>query len=143
MPSASFVHAAAATRPPPVVWDRLQDAATWAEIGPVEQVWDPVHDSGALASFRWRTTVGPTRYQGVATVVTSEPEEAIELSLDAGEVTGSLRTELSPADGDGTLLRVTLTVVSRGMLSTMFFPVISEAVGRSLPEQVESFAARL
>ena len=39
------------------------------------------------------------------------------------------------------MIEVTLKVISRGMLSTLFFPVISEAVGRGLPAQVERFAA--
>lgn len=129
-------------RSPREVWDGLQDASTWANIGPVEQVWEPVHASEALVSFKWRTTVGPTRYDGVAKVVTSDPLQAMELSLDAGEVTGSLRTDLAP-EATGTLITVTLVVVSRGLLSTMFFPVISEAVGKGLAAQVEHFAATL
>ena len=143
MPSATFTHVAVAARPIDAVWDRLQDAETWASIGPIEEVWDAVHAGDDLDSFRWRTTVGPAGYQGSMTVVESERPHRMRLSLDAGEVSGELVAELEPATAGSTTVRITLVVVSRGMLSTMFFPAISQAVGNGLPDQVEAFAASI
>lgn len=140
MPSASFSHAASVSTPAEAVWDRLQAVDAWADIGPLDKVWDAVHDGERLESYKWRTTVGPTSYDGRATVISSERPNLMRLELDAGEVAGSLQTHMSE-NGDGsTKLVVTLEVVSRGMLSTLFFPVLSEAVGRGLPQQVEQFA---
>jgi carbon monoxide dehydrogenase subunit G len=143
MPSAIHRHSAPAGQPIDAVWARLQEAGTWAGIGPVEEVWDPVHEGGRLRSYRWRTTVGPTRYDGTATVVRSEPPHRMELSLDGGEVTGTLTTELSTNGDRHTTITVSLKIVSRGMLSSMFFPVVSDAVRRGLPEQVDRFARSL
>lgn len=143
MPSAKYVHTATTTRPIEDVWGRLQAASTWANIGPVEEVWDAVHDGENLKSYRWRTTVGPTSYRGTARLIAAEAPRRMELDLDGGELTGTLTTNLS-ANGDGTtVVEVTLHIVSRGMVSTLFFPVISEAVGRGLPAQVERFATSL
>ena len=65
------------------------------------------------------------------------------LELDAREVAGTLEARLE-ANGDGTtVVTVTLRVTSRGTLSTLFFPVVSEAIAKGLPAQVERFAASL
>jgi hypothetical protein len=143
MPSARFRHTASATKAPEEIWDRLQTVDSWANIGPVEDVRDPVHEDGALQGYRWSATVGPTTYDATAKVVESQRPHRMRLDLDAQEVVGVLLTEIS-ANGDGTsLIAVTLDISSRGMLSTLFFPVISEAVGKGLPRQVEEFAASL
>jgi carbon monoxide dehydrogenase subunit G len=141
MPSATFAHVAVAAGPVEAVWDRLQDAETWASIGPIEEVWDAVHAGDDLESFRWRTTVGPAGYKGSMTVVESEPPHRMRLSLDAGEVSGELVAELDPAAAGSTSVHSTLVVGSRGMLSTMFVPAISQAVGNGLPDQVDAFAS--
>ena len=41
------------------------------------------------------------------------------------------------------MVTVTLEVVSRGTLSTLFFPVVSEAIAKGLPSQVDRFAEGL
>lgn len=143
MPTARFTHSADAARPPDVVWARLQAAETWANIGPVDEVWDPVHENGELRSYRWSATVGPTKYKGTARVVETNPPVRMRLELDAREMAGELEAVVV-ANGDGaTRITVTLAVESRGMLSTLFFPVVSEAVGNGLPAQVDGFAASL
>lgn len=144
MPRASFTHHVAIPRASDEIWGELQVAETWSNIGPVEEVWDEVHDdAGHLERYRWSTSVGPRTYRGKAIVAASVPGRLMRLDLDAGEVLGTLTTALSE-NGDGTThLEVTLEVVSRGALSTMFFPVVADAVGRGLPTQVEQFAQRL
>ena len=141
MPAATYTHVALAEQPIDVVWDRLQSAETWSTIGPVDAVWDAVHENELLRSYRWRTTIGPTSYAGTARVVASERPRRMQLLLDAREVAGTLTTELHARSEAATEIAVTLEVVSRGMLSTLFFPVVSEAVGNGLPEQVDTFAA--
>ena len=143
MPSASYTHEETTRRPLADVWLRLQDVETWSNIGPVEHVWDPVHDeTGHLVSYRWSASVGPTTYRGHAKVVEADPEKLMVLDLDGGEIDGVLTTRLSQ-NGDGSHIGVTLSIVSKGTLSTLFFPIVSEAVGRGLPEQVRRFVAHL
>ncbi len=143
MPNATFSHEAATSRSVDEVWERLQQVETWAGIGPVEEVWDPVHDeAGDLVSYRWSAHVGPTRYRGTAEVIEAERDRLMRLDLDGGEVAGTLTTKMD-RNGDGTRLVVTLRIVSRGTLSALFFPLVADAVGRVLPEQVQRFVARI
>ena len=144
MPRATFTHQATTDAPIDEVWERLQMAETWADIGPVEDVSEAaVSADGLLESFRWSTTVGMKRYPGTARVATAEVGERMRLELDAREVAGTLETHLS-ANGRGTtVVTVTLEVISRGTLSTLFFPVVSEAIAKGLPAQVDRFAAGL
>ena len=144
MPRATFTHQATADAPIDEVWESLQLAETWADIGPVEQVSDEaVGPDGLLESFRWSTSVAMKRYPGTAQVISREVGEHMTLELDAREVAGTLETHLS-ANGQGTtVVTVTLEVVSRGTLSTLFFPVVSETIAKGLPDQVDRFAEGL
>lgn len=144
MPRATFTHQATATASPADVWTVLQEAETWGNIGPVEHITDPSSDDlGNLQGFRWSTTVAAKRYPGTAQVRTAVPGERMVLDLDAREVAGSLEAHLEP-NGDGTtIVTVTLEVVSRGTLSTLFFPLVSETIAKGLPAQVDRFAASL
>ena len=144
MPRATFSHQAVTTASIEAVWDRLQQAETWANIGPVEDVMESQHDeTGRLQSFTWTTTVARKHYEGTAELSDSVYRERMTLDLDASEVAGSLEARLSSNGADSTVVTVTLEVVSRGTLSTLFFPVVSEAVARGLPEQVDRFAESL
>ena len=144
MPRATFTHQATADASIEDVWASLQEAETWADIGPVEDVSDAeTNDDGMLQSFRWATTVGMKRYPGTAVVAASEVGEHMKLKLDAREVAGTLETHLSSNGHGTTVVTVTLEVVSRGTLSTLFFPVVSEAIAKGLPNQVDRFAEGL
>jgi len=144
MPRATFTHQAIANATAEAVWDSLQDAETWANIGPVENVSDPeIDEYGQLESFRWSTTVAMRNYPGTAEVSEVEPGERMTLELDARELAGSLEAHIEPNGDGGTVVTVTLEVVSRGTLSTLFFPVVSEVIANGLPAQVDRFAASL
>jgi hypothetical protein len=144
MPRATFTHQAVAAASVAEVWERLQQAETWANIGPVENVTDPhIDENGQLKSFRWSTTVAMKHYLGTAEVTRIDPEQRMTLALDAREVAGSLEAHLEPNGQGTTIVTVTLEVISRGTLSTLFFPVVSEAIARGLPVQVDDFAASL
>ena len=142
MPRASFSHSVELTRTPQEIWINLQDAATWSGIGPVDNVWEPTHsDDGTLEGFQWSAHVGPTSYKGSAVVAGATAPRHMKLDLDSSELKGSLIADIE--DGDTTHLAVTLEVASKGTMGALFFPLISEAIGRGLPEQVEQFAASL
>lgn len=142
MPRASFSHRAVTPVPVDSVWKQLQLAETWSNIGPVENVSHSQLDGdGRLLSFRWATTVATRHYNGTARVTTADAGSRMRLALDATEVYGSVEAQIEAAGDAGTLITITLEVISRGTLSTLFFPVVRESVARGLPEQVESFAA--
>lgn len=142
MPRASFSHSVELSRSPEQVWLVLQDADTWSGIGPVDEVWDPTQaDDGALESFQWRARVGPTNYKGSAVVSETAPPTHMRLDLDSSELKGSLIADIK--NTGSTRLVVTLEVASKGTMGALFFPLISEAIGRGLPEQVEEFAASI
>lgn len=144
MPRATFTHQATAEAPIEAVWESLQLAETWADIGPVEEVSDAETTSdGLLQSFKWSTTVAMKRYPGTARLIAMDAGESMKLELDAREVAGTLETHLTPNGHGTTVVTVTLEVISRGTLSTLFFPMVSEAIANGLPAQVERFAESL
>ncbi|NND02776.1 MAG: SRPBCC family protein [Acidimicrobiia bacterium] len=141
MPRASFSHNASLTRPAIDVWTALQDAATWSGIGPVDDVWDATHDDdGHLQGFSWSAHVGPTKYKGSAKVTVAAEPHHMKFHLDSSELSGALIADI---DDDAAILMVTLEVASKGAMASMFFPIIAEAIGRGLPQQVEEFASTL
>lgn len=138
MPSASYSHTASVDAAPEVVWARLQEADAWAQIGPINRVWDATHrDDGALASFRWSTHAAGRDWSGIATTIESEAPETMVVDLDTSEVKGAIAVRL----GDGSI-RVDMTLRSVGLLATMFFGVVSNAVGGGLAGHVDEFASR-
>ena len=144
MPKATFTHQAVADSPIGNVWDRLQQAETWENIGPVEEVHDAeTNGDGHLKSFHWSTTVAAKHYPGRAQVTVIDSGRRMTMDLDAGEVAGSLEAHLESNGAESTIVTVTLEVVSRGMLSTLFFPVVSETIAKGLPDQVDRFAESL
>ena len=143
MPSTSASHTVTIPRTSDALWVVLQRAETWANIGPVDRVWDPVHSAdGQLASYRWSAQVVGKEYLGTANIVDSVAPSLMKLELDGGEVTGFLTATLTEHER-GTDVQVVLDVSSRGAMSAMFFPVIADAIRKGLPQQVDAFATRL
>ena len=143
MPSASFSHTAAS----PVAIDRafaaLQKAETWGAIGGVGEIRDARHDAdGALTGYRFTAEVGGMRYPGTATVTRSDAPNDMEVAVDTSEVRATIRVVLTE-NGDGTDVTVNLSIRSNGFISTLTFPVISNAIGSGLPASVASFASGL
>ena len=64
------------------------------------------------------------------------------LHLATRELVGALTAEVRDHN-PGSYLDVTLAIESRGMLASLFFPAISQAVGSGLPRQVDEFTASL
>ena len=143
MPSATFHHAITINAPPDDVWDRLQNPEVWGSIGPVQNLWDPVIEDGVLAGFQWSTDIGGVVYKGTGTATIQDRPEQYQVVLDTSEMAGTITVDLSQGNPGGTIVDVTLELRSKGLLSSMFFPVVSRAIGGGLPDQVEDMAAQL
>jgi hypothetical protein len=144
MAGSAFTHSVVVDARISDVWDRLQRASTWQDVGPVEKVWDPEHGTGGeLLGYRWSTSVAGRPYRGTARTVASHPQETMMLALDGGEVSALLTTTLSSASETRTSIEVTIELEPKGMMGTLFFPVISAAVGRGLEDHLEAFARRV
>ncbi len=143
MPGATFHHTITVDAPPDAVWDQLQTPEIWRSLGPVQEVWDPVHDDGVLTGFSWSTELGGVTYEGTGTALNAERPDRYRLELDTSEMAGTIGVDLTAADGRGTNVDVTVELRSKGLLSSMFFPIVARAIGDGLPEQVEAMAKSL
>lgn len=143
VPSAEFEHTVEAPATSDEAWQQLQNPETWEGLAGVEEVFDVHHDAaGVLTAYRFRATAASQVYEGTAKTVESSNASRMVIDIATSEVTGRITTSLQPTDG-GVEVTVKVTLRSKGFLSTLFFPVISQAVGSGLPTQVDAFAARL
>lgn len=141
MPLARFRHSAGAAAPPGEVWGALQSAATWGGIGLIEAVWDEEHDeAGGLRSYRFRTSAAGRTWEGTASTVAAVPGERMEMTLSTREVSGRIEVTLTP-EGEDSEVAVRLEVEPAGMLATLFWGVIREAIASGFERQVDHFAA--
>ena len=142
MPSATFHHAVTVQASPGEVWDSLQEPDAWRSVGPVQELWDPVTEDGVLTGFQWSTDIGGVVYNGTGEAVESQRPEHYSLILDTSEMAGTIAVDLTEENPGGTLVDVTVELQSKGLLSSMFFPVVSRAIGEGLNDQVEEMAQR-
>lgn len=141
MPSDTFSHSTTVSAAPEAVHATLQNPTTWEGLGPIDEVWDAVHDGDDLSSFRWRARAAGRTWEGTALRATSEAGHSMALDLDSPEVGGTITMELE-ASGEGSVLTVTLHARSKGLLAGMFWGVVSDAIGSGLPRQVQEFGDR-
>ncbi|MGB9358546.1 MAG: SRPBCC family protein [Acidimicrobiia bacterium] len=143
MPSATFSETVTIDSDPANVWDQLQEPDVWASLGPVQKVWDPIFDDGVLTGFTWSTDIGGKVYEGTGRAISHQRPDRYELMLDTSEMSGTITAELSPANPGGTEAVVAIELKSKGLLSSMFFPAIKNAIGSGFPGQVSDMGARL
>jgi len=143
MPSATFTETVAIDADPASVWDQLQEPDIWASLGPVQKVWDPVFDEGVLTGFTWSTNIGGKIYEGTGKAISHQRPDRYELMLDTSEMSGTITASLSPANPGGTEAVVAIELKSKGLLSSMFFPAIKNAIGSGFPDQVSDMGERL
>jgi len=143
MPSATFTETVAIDAAHPDVWDRLQAPDVWASVGPVQEVWDPTINNGVLEAFHWSTDIGGKVYKGVGTATAHDRPDHYRLLLDTSEMSGEISVDLSPGNPGGTTAVVAIEIRSKGLLSSMFFPAIRNAIGSGFPDQVADMANEL
>ena len=143
MPSATFSESVAINVDPPEVWDQLQEPDVWASLGPVQKVWDPIVEGGVLTGFTWSTDIGGKVYEGTGKVLNHNRPDRYQLLLDTSEMAGTITADLSPGNPGGTDAVVEIEIRSKGLLSSMFFPAIKNAIGSGFPGQVSDMGVRL
>jgi carbon monoxide dehydrogenase subunit G len=143
MPSATYHQTIAIDADPEHVWDGLQNPDVWSSIGPVQKIWDPVVEDGVLDGFQWSTDIGGIVYDGTGKATVQERPDRYQLVLDTSEMAGTITVDLSPGNPGGTDVDVTVELRSKGLLSSMVFPLVSRAVGDGLADQIEDMAAQL
>lgn len=143
MPSTTLHDSVGVDASPDAVWDRLQEPDIWRSIGPVQEVWDPVVEDGLLTGFQWSTDIGGVVYSGTGAAVNADPPHHYELVLDTSEMAGTISVDLTEGSPGGTDIDVTVELQSKGLLSSMFFPVVARALGDGLSDQLNELAMRL
>ena len=143
MPSATFSESVTIDVDPASVWDQLQEPDVWASLGPVQKVWDPVFDGDVLTGFTWSTDIGGKVYEGSGTATEHQRPDRYQLILDTSEMAGTITADLSAANPGGTEAKVSIELRSKGLLSSMFFPAIKNAIGSGFPQQVADMGAKL
>ncbi len=142
MPTEKFEHSVSIDSDRATAWAHLQEAKTWEALAGIDRVHNVVHDiDGQLVSYEFDAIAGGKRYPGVATVKERAAPDRMVLVIESSEIDGSISTSL--ADDHPLQLKVALTLRSKGLLSTMFFPVVAASVGNGFPRQVDEFAARV
>lgn len=142
VPKDSFTHTAKVFAPVEEVWRALDRPETWEHIGGVDRVFQPdIDHEGRLRGFAFEVVAAGKRYIGRATPLDREHQRLMGWHVDTEEIMGETSVVLASADGF-TSITVTLEVESKGLLSTMFFPVIASTIGGGLPRSVDEFAAR-
>jgi hypothetical protein len=138
MAAASFSHRARVHASPQVVWDRLQQPDAWAQIGPIDEVWDAeVSPSAGLTTFRWSTRAAGRRYEGTASTSHAVPGKLMVVDLITSEVQGSVTVTIEDA-----AIEVDMSLRPVGLLASVFFSVVADAVGGGLAGHVDQFAAQ-
>jgi len=143
VPSAEFEHTVIAPTTCEVAWQQLQNSETWQGLAGVDEVFDTHHaPDGLLTAYRFRATAASQVYEGTATTVEAANPSKMVIDISTSEVTARITTNLAEVE-EGVAVSVKVLVRSKGFLSTLFFPVISQSLGSGLPKQVDAFAARL
>ena len=142
VPKDEFSHTATANASPREVFNVLDEPMTWEQIGGVDKVTDAVVDAeGRLQRFGFEVRAAGKTYVGRATPHMRIEDELMAWNVDTTEIKGTTSVALRPA-GESTEVTVTLEVESKGLLASMFFPVIASAIGSGLPRSVEEFTTR-
>ncbi len=125
-------------------WAVLQEPETWGEIAGVQEVYDATHHpDGTLHGYRFVAEAGRRLYEGRAETVEADAPSLMVVVVDTPEVEGTITTELRDSNPHGIEMTVSLKLRARGILASVFFPVVVRAVGSGFAGQVEAIALRM
>ena len=139
-----FTHTVHVNAPPERAWAVLQEPETWGGIGGVEQVYDASHyPDGTLRGYRFLAEAGLKPYEGSAHTIQADAPALMVVTVDAAEIEGTITTELHPSNPHGTDMTVSLRIRARGILSAMFLPIVSRAIGSGFSRQIDEIARHM
>jgi carbon monoxide dehydrogenase subunit G len=139
-----FTHTVHLSTPPERAWAVLQEPETWGGIAGVQRVFDARHHpDGTLRSYRFLAEAGMKPYEGSANTIEADAPALMVVTVDAAEIEGTITTELQSSNPHGTDMTVSLRIRPRGILATMFFPIVSKAIGSGFPRQIDEIARRI
>lgn len=128
--------------PRSTVWASLDQPGTWEGVAGVDRITDAqIDEVGRLQGFSFVTLIAGSSYSGTAKSAARQEGHRIAWDIENPEISGSIQVTLTDAD-PGTEVGVDLTIASKGLLSTMFFPAIARTIGNGLPNTVEAFAGQ-
>lgn len=116
---------------------------TWNAIAGVDRVHEPsIDQDGRLRGFKFDTVVGGKAYEGTASPHARVEGETMSWNIGNSQIKGVIDVGLSDSP-NGTLLSVAIDIEPIGILSSMFFGVISKTIREGLPRTVNEMAGKL
>jgi carbon monoxide dehydrogenase subunit G len=144
VPPDRFTHTVHIDALPERAWAILQEPETWGEIAGVQRIYDASHHpDGTLRGYRFLAEAGMKPYEGSARTIEADQPSLMVVTVDTAEIEGTITTELRPTNPHGTDMTVSLKIRARGLLSTMFLPVVSKAIGSGFSRQIDNIARRI
>jgi hypothetical protein len=138
-----FFHRARASNQVEVVWKELQRPSTWAQIGGVERLSEErFNQNGELLGYRFAIIVGGSEYLGTATRSAAIKEKYMVMQIDSTQVRGEISVGLEP-EGDATWVALSLSIASKGLFSSMLFPLIVKGVAGGFDDAAARFVHSL
>lgn len=139
-----FTHSVHVQAPPERAWGVLQEPETWGAIAGVERIFEAHHHpDGTLQSYKFLAAAGPRLYEGKAQTLQADAPLLMVVVVDTPEVEGTITTQLTPHNPHGVDLTVSLKLRPRGLLGTVVYPLVAQAVGSGFAEQVDKLAERI
>jgi uncharacterized protein YndB with AHSA1/START domain len=141
MASGTFRHTTRVPVPADRVWTALQNAGTWAGIGPIDGVSGARHRAdGTLDSFEWKTRAGGRDWRGSSRTSEAARPHRVVMAFKTRGFQGEIAVDLAPRESI-TELTATLHVEATGMLARLLWSALDQAIAGGFPDQVEELAA--
>jgi carbon monoxide dehydrogenase subunit G len=139
-----FTHKVHIEAPPERAWATLQEPETWGGIAGVQRIYDAHHHpDGTLRSYRFLAEAGRKPYEGSARTIEVDKPCLMVVTVDTAEIEGTITSELEPSNPHGTDMTVSLRIRARGILSSVFLPIVSKAIGSGFSRQIDDIARRI
>lgn len=117
-------------------WETLQNAAVWGALLGAAEISDIRADDGLLQACAWTAKIGGSELNGTMRVTESEPRARMVMRIRAAEWRGRIEMMLEAVDGSETRLHARLELTADGFTALLALPIVSNVVGRHLPERM-------
>lgn len=99
------------------------------------------HESN-LTGYRFVVDIAGTAYRGTAVRGNWDPPHRMAMAIESEQLTGQINVKVSTTPS-GTEVKVEMAMEPVGILGSMVFPVLTNAVAKGFPEAVERFVTDL